>query len=171
MSGEGILNQEALLLNNCVLNLPLNSKTSIGKTVTVSGNACLTNAVSSPITSNKTVGYFDGNGDYLSIPYCSDWDLGSADFTIEWWSNLSSYYSTGRNVVSCRTSALHGWVVSAANSANKIGFAGYVGGSWASKIEVLYPSLNVWHHIAITRSGTLWTIWIDGTSAVTATIS
>ena len=31
--------------------------------------------------------YFDGTGDYLSIPDSSDWDL-TGDFTIEFWFNL-----------------------------------------------------------------------------------
>ena len=34
--------------------------------------------------------YFDGSGDYLSIPDSDDWDFGSEDFTIDFWVNPST---------------------------------------------------------------------------------
>ena len=33
----------------------------------------------------------------------------------------------------------------------------------------LLPSLNAWHHIALTRSGSTWTMWVDGVSIGSAT--
>ena len=34
--------------------------------------------------------YFDGNGDYLSLPASDDWNIGTADFTIEFWVNFDT---------------------------------------------------------------------------------
>ena len=45
-------------------------------------------------TTEKKIGtssiYFDGNGDYLSIPDSDDWDFGSGDFTIDFWVKLTN---------------------------------------------------------------------------------
>lgn len=35
--------------------------------------------------------YFDGSGDYLSVPDSDDWDFGDGDFTIDFWVNTSDW--------------------------------------------------------------------------------
>jgi hypothetical protein len=53
-------------------------------TVTVSGNPIL-NSTTKKFGASSV--YFDGSGDYLTIPDHGDWDFGSGDFTIDFWAN------------------------------------------------------------------------------------
>jgi len=37
--------------------------------------------------------YFDGNGDYLSIPNSTDWDFGTDPYTIDFWIRWNAWGS------------------------------------------------------------------------------
>jgi hypothetical protein len=118
-------------------------------------------------------GYFDGSGDYLTVASNAAFDFGSGDFTMEAW-----VYPT----TSSLTSELFDKRTSAGNysqipqiqiTANQpIAYASATGSSWAVTIN---GSSNVkpysWNHVALTRSGSTWTLWLDGVSIGTATAS
>jgi len=118
-------------------------------------------------------GYFDGSGDYLIVPHNAAFDFGSGDFTMEAW-----VYPTTTSL----TSELFDKRASAANysqmpqiqiTANQpIAYASATGSSWAVTIN---GSSNVtpysWNHVALTRSGNTWTLWLNGASIGTATSS
>jgi hypothetical protein len=57
-------------------------KSDSPKLITSFGDAKLTTAQS---RFGKASGYFDGSGDYLSIPNSDDWNFGQGDFTIDFW--------------------------------------------------------------------------------------
>ncbi|MFC1596308.1 LamG domain-containing protein, partial [Candidatus Margulisiibacteriota bacterium] len=51
-----------------------------------------------PATNNASFGgsmYFDGTGDYLTIPDSDDWHFGTGDFTIDFWFNFDSIQDPG----------------------------------------------------------------------------
>ena len=56
-------------------------------TVTQEGDAKLENTEKQ---FGETSAYFDGTGDYLSVPDSDDWEFGSGDFTIDFWVNFST---------------------------------------------------------------------------------
>lgn len=129
----------------------INSGTS-NKAITANGNA-----VASSAQSNFYGGsfYFDGNGDYLSIPQTSDLDQ-NTDFTIEYWiyinSQGGSQYITpfGGNTNYYTVQFYPGQVpyivryaVSTVASGGKI-------------------SLQKWCHIALTKSGNTLRCFVDG---------
>ncbi len=76
---------------------------SNGKTVTAYGNAQISTAQSK---FGGASAYFDGNGDYLSVPSSDDWSFGTEAFTMEAWIRLddtSTYKSlVGRAGNSCQ---------------------------------------------------------------------
>src|SRR3990167_7740340 len=53
-----------------------------GKTVTANGNAQIDTAQSK---FGGAAALFDGAGDYLTVSGSADWDLGTGDFTIDFW--------------------------------------------------------------------------------------
>jgi hypothetical protein len=101
--------------------------------------------------------YFDGNGDYIEIPYDSGFDYGTGDFTVEFWVNFSSLTASG-------------------------GFIGMVCGSVENAMDINYdnslsigvhfittrhtfpwnPSINTWYHVAVCRADGNTKAFIDG---------
>ena len=124
--------------------------------VTTNGNPQLSTAISK---FNGSI-YFDGNGDYISIPDSDDWFLGNV-YTIDFW-----VYRVGEPTYSY-------WLVCDQDTNNKWGF-GYWGtsgiylGRKASGIWTEYTSGNgtfsagEWHHVAFVGDGTNTKIYVDG---------
>ena len=120
------------------------------KTLTAVGNAQIST------TQSKFGGasmYFDGTGDYLTIPTTSDLYF-PADFTIESWMWKSS---------SGLQTLFHGLAngslsVQIGNTTIDIGRS-----QIAYVIQAAYaPTLNSWFHFALTRAGTTYRVFING---------
>ena len=93
--------------------------------------------------------YFDGTGDYLSVPDSDDFDFGSGNFTIDWWQYKTSSTTAGvfSRVVNSSSQAytvLNTSVYMSSDNSN-----------WdiANGKTLGADSLNVWEHFAIVRSG------------------
>ena len=119
--------------------------------------------------------YFNGTTDYLTIPNSSNLQMGTGNFTMEFWiypTNLSAsvqeIYTTSSATAtnqsySCliQTATIYMYLSSTtggndiANAANPIGTL----------------KLNQWHHIAIVRNGTTFTGYLNGVAGTTATSS
>jgi len=124
-----------------------------GHTITANGNA-LINTVQSKF--GGTSAYFDGTGDYLTIPNTTDFAFGTGDFTIEAWiyplsvvgihciwassaSNEFSLYTNGSGL-ECGRYGVYGMA--------------YTGGTGITN--------NAWQHIAVTRSSGILRLFIGG---------
>jgi hypothetical protein len=123
------------------------------KTVTAVGNAQISTAQSK--FGGASIA-FDGSGDFLTTSASADLDFGVQDFTIELWHRFNNTTldrgfvgngSNGRLDFIWRTST--GINLGRINTAFDSTFA------WS-------PSVNVWYHIAISRSGTSLRAFIDG---------
>lgn len=125
-----------------------------GHTVTANGNAQIDTASSK---FGGASGLFDGTGDYLTIPDSTDWDFGTADFTIECQVNAAaSGYSglVGMRDTGSVNPILYLWttgvIVWYYNGAARItGTTNISGGGW--------------YHIALVRYGGSTKIYVNGT--------
>ena len=140
-----------------------------GHTVTENGNAQRETEQEFKFADDGVGYFFDGTGDYLSIPDHADWNL-TGDFTIECWIYVSdidndtdaalwSQYINGSNrrVFNYQSNGVFNYIVkeSASVVANVTTGAGVI-------------SERTWHHIALVRSTNDYYIWIDGVDQASA---
>lgn len=116
---------------------------------------------------------FDGTGDELKIPSTSRLvEFGTGNFTIECWfyagNTTSSIFFDSRNNSNLNNPAIW-WsaVGSGFNYPSKI--VAYLDDNFRIASGTL--STSTWYHVALVRSGTTVTLYIDGTSAGTYTYS
>ena len=111
--------------------------------------------------------YFDGTGDWLIAPDNVNLQLGTGNFTIEFWLYLGAT-GAARGLVAKGTAST-GWLVST-DASNKVVF------TYATSTITSSGALagSTWYHIAVVREGTgsnQTKIYINGTNDGTGTVS
>ena len=141
-------------------------------TITRNGNT--TQGTFSPFSKvdGRWGNYFDGTGDNLTVANNAAFQLGSGDFTIEFWAYFNSVavgltplsmWATNQYQFSFYTSATG--VLSYYLSSN--------GTSWgvANGVSCGSVSANTWTHVALVRNGNTFTPYINGVAGTTTTSS
>lgn len=142
----------------------LTDSSSNNRTVTAFGDAHA--GTFSPYRQGGYSAYFNGTSDYLQVPDSSTLDL-PADFTIEFWMYRKADTSgTYQSILGGNGNPSNGWNFYVTNSNNVLSF-------FHSSFLITGPAIedNRWYHVALTRSGTTLTMYVDGTSVGTATTS
>lgn len=149
-----------------VLALPLdgvnNSTTVIdykGKAVTCGGAAKL-------LTDEKMFGrssaYFDGNASYLSVPISTDFVFGTGNFTVECWVKFGTRPNSV-SLIDYFKAGTSGWQL----LVNADGYPQWYEAN--PGLYVLTSSIavnnNSWHHILVSRYGSVVYMFIDGAFA------
>jgi hypothetical protein len=131
------------------------------KTITAYGNAQIS-------TGTKKFGtgamYFDGTGDYMTIPASQDWVLGTTDFTIEMWIKTPSPYSNFRYGPIGQTDTFNGrWMIRPRTGEGQLGWAHTMNGSTYADISsgLTLPN-DTWCHIAVVRQSGVFKFFLDG---------
>jgi hypothetical protein len=133
-----------------------------------------------PFTPNSSYstygsGYFDGTGDYLTVPQNAAFNFGTGDFTVEGWWNFTSIAAdqclvmlgTGANVPNPKCA----WWLRY-QSSGTLSFYRYDGAVTENNFTL--PSAlttNTWYHIACTRSGTSLKMFVNGVAVGTTITS
>ncbi len=108
--------------------------------------------------------YFDGS-DSLSMPDSADWNIGSADFTMDAWAYFDGFAVTLHNqstVNATSNSAFIIWVGSAPNTAG-IYLSDITGWDYYN-VNSTSLSTGQWYHLAAVRSGDSLRMYVDGVS-------
>jgi hypothetical protein len=116
--------------------------------------------------SAATVGgsaYFDGTGDYLQSASSTTLQLGSSDFSIEWWEYRDVVGSDDTPVTTGDYAVAYG--VMLLGYSGQAGFISTNGSSWNVLASPAYiDTLNAksWNHFVYTRSGTAFRVFMNG---------
>lgn len=131
-----------------------------GKTWTPSGHAKLVTAVKQLGTAS---GVFDGTDDYISTPNHADLDLGTGDWTIDFWVRRNGQQTDTIGLLNA-TSGSTGYGV-VMRSTHKISLYSNMTGTWAQNIMggTTISDLT-WTHVAVVRYGNTITLYVAGNS-------
>jgi len=115
--------------------------------------------------------YFDS--DLLTIPTSSDWDFGTADFTVDLWTNVDSgsiqddtFFSTlpgGASPVGLCLSLRQTEPFSLGIYTS----IGYLGNGSVGNYTARAIYTNIWYHIALVRADGVFYFYVDGTNVGT----
>jgi hypothetical protein len=119
---------------------------------------------------------FNGSNDFLSAAQSNIWDFGTNDFTIELWANFAA--PPGGSVG--EPAAIFIGVDEGGGDRNKWFFAtggGYLYfhingptlGPQFFPLVPFSPTVGVWYHLAVVRSGSTYAVFINGTRAGSVT--
>ena len=126
------------------------------------------------VATNGGSAYFDGTGDYLTVPDSTAFTLGTNDFTIECWVNLSTF-------AAAPTIAGQGSAFSLSGVSFQIGLTTsggvecYLLDNSSTTYLTSAPSssllINTWAHIAFVRNGSTLRVYVNGVQKGTSSFT
>lgn len=110
--------------------------------------------------------YFDGSGDYALIPSDTAYAMDTQDFTIEfWYQPLAFANNPGALVNYANTWTTNRWAIHAPHVGFGSGFSFWVN-NYSNNSPILQQTsalqVGVWTHLALTRKGNTWQMFING---------
>jgi hypothetical protein len=120
-------------------------------------------------------GYFDGSGDLLNLPDSPAWAYGSGDFTIDLWYYPVSNTTTDIQLIGQWTSGStdESWSIGHHWTFGLVFFwttDGSTDQSIGSTSNALF-TLNAWNHVAVSKSGTTVSLYLNGVRTNTGTLT
>ncbi len=153
---------------------------SSGNNVTVTRNGNATQGAFSPFSPAGWSAYFDGTGDYLTVPYSTTaFDWWTDNYTVEAWVYPTSFtgwsYLDGANIKptlvgnAAFNSTTNYWGFGLTTTGS-VHFA-YFNGAAQGAGTVGTATLNAWNHIAMVKNGTNVTLYLNGVGTSIGNVS
>ena len=136
---------------------------------TVTRNGDVTQGTFSPyFPTGYWSGYFDGSGDSLTIPDNTALQMGTGDFTYEFWWFPTSF--AGYQTLFSKGGNQAGSIIMQTDTGTGKTLVAS-GGSYIISTTSAAATLNTWNHVALVRSGTTLTAYLNGASVGSGTLS
>ena len=154
-----ITNTQLLLLTD---NYSIVNSTPTPLPVTINGNTTISTA-QYPTGMTRSI-YFDGTGDYVTVPANAAFNFGSGDFTVECWVNLT--LTSAMRVMGQTDASANGTNTSILIDVSTSGVITiYIGLTTTTYLSAVGPSsitANTWNHIVGTRNGNNFYVYVNG---------
>ena len=113
---------------------------------------------------------FDGTGDYLQLGAYTDLNFGTNNFTVEFWINFTNKNNAGMFSNGTATYTTDSIVFGNDGGTSSFGFFHNPGGRLC---HIAHSDFNTgtWYHIAATRSGNTFTMYLNGVAKGSSTYS
>ena len=119
---------------------------------------------------NGGSGYFDGTGDYLTVPNNSALKLTDGDWTIEFWMYCTGAQASSNNAIWTQddTGGFTGIIITA-NSSRQVQFtSSQAGSAWTYLFQTFGTYTDyTWNHVAVTKSGSTVRGFFNGVLGLT----
>lgn len=112
---------------------------------------------------------FDGVGDTVTAPDNTDWALGG-DFTVDTWVNFTSVPVAGHIafVAHDEGNGYHPKWIFWWKDTGQLSFHFNTGSATVDPVSYSWtPTTGTWYHVAVTRAGSTFTLYLNGTSVAT----
>jgi len=147
-----------LHMDGADLGTTFTDSSSGAKTGTAKGNAYTETSIKEFGTAS---GNFDGTGDYVTFSDSTDWDLGTGEFTIDFWYKSSD--SAGiEGLFGQAVDGTNFWGMSCAFNDGECYIRYYNAGAADVSTTFTVTQDTNWHHWAVTKSGTSIRLFKDG---------
>ena len=111
---------------------------------------------------------FDGTGDYLTIADDASFTIGSGDFTAECWVYPTA--SPNQPLIFGQWSNPYSWAIQLSNDGNRYARMIFHDGNYQDTVTSTPVALNAWTHLAIVKSGSTATLYVNGVPVGTDTV-
>jgi hypothetical protein len=132
--------------------------------VTINGDARSDNFT--PYQAGYYSNYFGGSGNSINYPSATQYAIGTGNFTLEFLVNFSALNAGHNRMFAIGASGTDGLEIDLNGTTLEVGIQnGYpISYTWT-------PTVGTWYYMAVTRSGSTVTLYINGTSVATGTSS
>jgi hypothetical protein len=148
-------------------------QSDVGATVSSTGNPAWTSATSPPqVAWGSTCVALDS--DVISVPDAAGLELGSGDFCIEFWARTAG---SGTQVAFAKTNnagnvlCIEVLFITGSSIRLYVSSNGTTNNMINGQALVATWSTNTWYHIAVSRTGTTWNGYVNGTRGYNATVA
>ena len=105
-------------------------------------------------------GYFDGTGDYLSLPINNALAFGLNNFTVELWFYQTATMTTEYEIIEAQTTSA--FVIYKIGASGALSTRGYASANDQTLISHANLMINTWYHIAVSRTSGVTKGFVNG---------